>query len=508
MRQFSFFNYVLLFILFLCPNIIYVSGQSVYLKDVTIPEYDSSNSEHFLISSKADWSHINDSDKRFFYVKPDPDYGQRIITANGTESAPRYVSLYNGNNTHPAKLSPEEQASVKLIIDNAHYWVIDRLSSLDYDNENVYCYEIKGNSGNIIFNRIHMSNFYKGIIIRGTASAPYTHDITIQNSRFNNMSPAGIDGDAVAILLMGNYWNTPGTVKNTKILNNEIKNCNDGIMPIKMPQFVGKGNYYVDYPGTIIDGNHIYVDTSVYTDGNGNYDPNGRWAFTENAVDIKGGSNDPDNPMIISNNYFWGYRRTDQHGGGSGSLGTALAAHYYVKNIIIKNNVIFNSNRGIVFAGVEELPAYPTVENAVVAGNILYDIGYNTDGGIGICNLFDNAKTITFEANTIVGKNRGSHWLELFRTEPVKVIYNNIVNAEKEAGTRSDYTSFMGNSFYHTEMRNGSDGYFFKTATEANLDDLIFITDRLTNTPRQIMIPGVVTTKKSPHFKRFTTYLK
>jgi hypothetical protein len=154
------------------------------------------------------------------------------------------------------------------------------------------------------------------------------------------------------------------------------------------------------------------------------------------------------------------------------------------------------------------LPAYPTVENAVVAGNILYDIGYNTDGGIGICNLFDNAKTITFEANTIVGKNRGSHWLELIRTEPVKVIYNNIVNAEKEAGTRSDYTSFMGNSFYHTEMRNGSDGYFYKTATEANLDDLIFITDRLTNTPRQIMIPGVVTTKKSPHFKRFTTYIK
>jgi len=28
-----------------------------------------------------------------------------------------------------------------------------------------------------------------------------------------------------------------------------------------------------DYPGTIVDCNHIYVDSDVYTDGNGNHDP-------------------------------------------------------------------------------------------------------------------------------------------------------------------------------------------------------------------------------------------
>ncbi|RIH62799.1 hypothetical protein D1164_22970, partial [Mariniphaga sediminis] len=38
------------------------------------------------------------------------------------------------------------------------------------------------------------------------------------------------------------------------------------------------------------------------------------------------------------------------NGGGSGSWGPASDGHYHVKNVIIKDNVIFDSNRGICFS--------------------------------------------------------------------------------------------------------------------------------------------------------------
>ena len=180
------------------------TAQSPYTIEVNIPPYDSTDSEHFLIKSKADWSHINDADKRFFYVKPNADYGVVTIRADGTADSKRYISLYNGNDLHPAMLDRSEQANVGFVFDKANYWIVDRMSRLDCGAGGHYCIEIKNKSGHIVLNRLHMSNFYAGIIVRGSASTPYTHDITIQNCRFDPMSPEGIDGDAVAVMLMGN----------------------------------------------------------------------------------------------------------------------------------------------------------------------------------------------------------------------------------------------------------------------------------------------------------------
>lgn len=278
----------------LCLNIFLFTvaaswAQSVFTEDVNLPAYDPSNSEHFIINSESDWSHINDADKRCFYVSPGAGCGTTVISADGRPGARRYISLYNGNDIHPAKLSVSEQANVRLVFNDAHYWVVDRMSSIDYNT--LGCgFILENNSGHIILNRLYLTGFFDGIGITGTNVAPYTADNTIQNCRFDRMTAKGIDGDAVAIILTGGpSWNTPGTIVNTKILNNEIVNCNDGIQTLKMPQFVGNGTYYVDYPGTIIDANHIYVDSEVYTDGKGNFDADGYWALTENGIDLKGG---------------------------------------------------------------------------------------------------------------------------------------------------------------------------------------------------------------------------
>jgi hypothetical protein len=400
-------------------------------------------------------------------------------------------------------LDRSEQANVGFVFYGAHYWIIDRMSRLDYNDANHYCIEIKEGSQHIVLNRFYFSDFYAGIIVRGRSKEPFTSDITIQNSRFDPMSPEGIDGDAVAILLMGHTWNTPGRVLNTHILNNEMRNCNDGIMLIKMPQFVGNGTYWVDYPGTVIDYNHIYVDTTVYTDGNGNHDPNGLWALTENAVDLKGGSDDPANPVVVSNNYFWGYRRTDQHGGGSGSWGTALAAHYHTKNLVIKDNVIFNSNRAIAFSGLEGTPL--TAEDVTISKNIFYDIGYATSGNTGYNIIILDAEDVSFEANTIVDRGKHAYWLEIGGYDGavpkfVNVSCNVVINSAKEVGTRGPYNEVHDNFFYNTEMYYSGDGIYYNKVSDAKMGDLTFVTDLYTNSPDTITLPGVVTTQESPHY--------
>ena len=483
------------------------SAQSPYTVRVDIPSYDPNNREHFLIESKDDWAHINDAGKRFFYVKPNADYGVITISAQGTAESMRYISLYNGNDLHPAMLERSEQANVEFVFNGARYWIVDRMSQLDHGDANHFCIEIKGGSQHIVLNRFYFSNFYAGIIVRGTDEEPFTSDITIQNSRFDPMSPKGIDGDALAILLMRHTWNTPGRVLNTRILNNEMRNCNDGVMLIRMPQFEGNGTYWVDYPGTVIDYNHIYSDTAVYTDGNGNHDPNGKWALTENAVDLKCGSDDPENPVVVSNNFFWGYRRTDQNGGGSGSWGTALAAHYYVKNLVIKNNVIFNSNRGIVSADPSGLDY--SAENVEVSGNILYNNGHPTSGERGIDLLLSETKDITLERNTLVAINKQSHWVEEDASNiNLEISCNVIIDSDTEVGSRSSSTSVHDNTYYDTPLRKSGDGTFFPGVPDAHMADLTFTTDNYTNNRRDITLYGVITTSSSPHAKgcfSFTT---
>lgn len=474
----------------------YAAGhKSVYTIDITIPDYDPGNSEHFLISKVADWAHINDSDKRIFYVLPNSNYGTITITADGTSESKRYISLYNGNDTHPAKLSAEEQANVRLIFRDAHYWVVDRMSSIDHICEG-YCHMVVHHSQNIIFNRLYLTNFYDGIAIKGTSSVPYTADIVIQNSRFDRMTAGGIDDDRVAIILSVENTNTINTIKDTKILNNEIKNCNDGIMPVRVPDL--SGGHEVDYSGTIIDCNDIYVDTAVYTDGSGNHDPNGLYAWTENAIDLKAGSSDPDNPMIITNNHLWGYRQTDKNGGGSGSWAGACNGHYDVKNVIIKNNVVFDSNRGIVFAATEGLPY--SIENATISGNILYDIGHDPAGNVEYANYFYESKNVAFEKNTIVGVNNKSRWFAHDNNEEgLKVSCNVVINSYEMTGTRSHNTTVMNNTFFNTIMQNPGDGKSFPDASSAYMADLTFVTDNYTHSPRDITLPGVLTTPSSPH---------
>ncbi len=474
-----------------------VAAQSSYTKSIAIPEYDATNSEHFLISSSSDWNHINDSDKRFFYVQPNTTLKVVTITADGTESAKRYISLYNGNETHPAKLPVSEQVNVKLIFDAAKHWVIDRMSSINYNGgaTSGFCFVLENGSQNIVLNRLFFANFYEGIVIYGYPSPPYNENITIQNSRFDSMSPEGIDGDAVTIKLVANPWNGNGTTKNIFILNNEIRNCNDGIM---LQSYSINNPPEVSFEGTVIDYNHIYVDSAVYTDGSGNHDENGvNWAWTENALDIKSGSSDSNKPVIISNNYLWGFKRTDTDGGGSGSRGAAITVHYGTKNVNIENNVIFNSNRALSCSDPDK-HTY-SIEDSKVSNNIFYNNGFDPVDFPGYTILFFASKNVLFEKNVIVDNNKKTHWFTLNGDEiALKISCNAILDASSKSGSASATTQIEDNTFYNTTAE-GSEGVGYSTVAEANMDNLTFATDVYTNNQRNITLVGVQTTATSPH---------
>jgi hypothetical protein len=196
--------------------------------------------------------------------------------------------------------------------------------------------------------------------------------------------------------------------------------------------------------------------------------------------------------MVVSNNYFWGYRRTDQNGGGSGSWGTALAVHYHTKNLVIKNNVIFNSNRGLAFSGLEGTPY--TAEDVVIGNNTFYDIGYNTDGKTGYCVIFNDAKDVTFEGNTVVGIGQKSHWVYIGseRDKPsdhINISCNAVINSAIEGGERAlYYTHLQYNYFYNTPKQMGCDGW---GNPDPKMADMTFTTDNYTDNPRQITLSGV-----------------
>ena len=473
---------LLLFNFLVTPGLM---AQDTLTEPVQIPEYDPDNSTHFLISTRDDWSRINDLSLRFFYVEPHSDYGTVFINSSGSDTARRTISLYNGNNDHPAKLDRSEQANVRMVFNNAHYWTVDRMST--FDPGDVTCFMIRNRSTNIILNRLHLSGFRDGVNIRGPSSPPYTENITVQNSRMDRMTPDAIDDDRIAILLSGEVWNHDRTIVNTRIVNNEIRNCNDGVLLASHPE----QGYEVDYRGTTIARNHIYVDQEVYTNGNGVHDPEGRWSWTENAVDLKGGSEDPENPVCVCNNIFWGFRRTDEDGGGSGSSGSAVTGHFYVENVVIRDNLIFNSNRGIVFADPSGLPH--SVENGVISGNILYNIGHSTSGGIEYGNYFYHSKNVDFTGNTMVFNDRQARWISVDNNEEdLDVTSNIIVDAYQQTGRRTATTRFADNIFYITQMTRLNDGIYFNSTETATQRDTTFVTDRFTLHPRNITLPGVI----------------
>jgi len=452
---------------------------SPYLEKITLTQCDTTNPEVQIISSNADWSHINDIDKTIFCVKPG-DYsslGNIKLTTSGTKDKKRYIVLDNGNNIHTGKLNKSELAKVGFVLEDTNYWVIDRMAYWESPST-LNPIQIKNSDYNII-NRYFMDNVGNGIYLY-----PGSDNNTIQNCRIQR--DITIITDRAAIGLFNNKQSNI-SITNTKIINNEIKNFGDGVQAIRYPE----SSRNLNYEGTIIAGNQIFINNEIYTDCNGHHDINGLCAYAENAIDLKSGSSDFNNPIIISNNTFFGYRKSDTTNSELDDAGVAIVIHFGVHNLNINSNFILDSDWGIV-ASVAIDGQY-SLSDANITNNILKDIHTislrfdDTNNVLISKNILENMKKTNIPGSDIwglFGQNR-----KLSIVDNIFYQLDNKASYFKYPGT----VKFNHNTFYKAKTGNITDPNKITTIDiTSHLKDKNITIDKFTVQPLTMDIQTVL----------------
>lgn len=434
-----------------------------YLEAVNLPKCNVKNPEVQFIKSNADWKMINSSSKRVFCVSPG-DYrgaGTITLTASGTADARRYIILNNGNNAHPASLPETQQANVQIDLVGANYWVVDRISTLHPTQ--IRAVSLRGNSTHNIMNRMNIRYFNKNAFAISNGS----HYNTIQKCRIADQVLYWRKKDGVGIVTYNAAkWDDPTYVFNTKIIQNEFVNVSDSVqLPMMFKDYENSIQADTGYNGTIIDSNQMHLTPDIYTDGHGHPDPNGEYVYAENAIDIKKGSDDANNKVIITNNIMWGYRESDKTGSSLGDPGTALVVHYGTDNTVIDNNYIFDSNRGINIGDARG--SDHAFADSSVSHNILRDI---RDFGLVIW----SSRNITIDGNSIEG---ATHWGSFTALTNSTFTDTEIINSGDMSGSLGSGTTASSTKYY-TSLLN------------TNKTDLTLRIDNYSTKPRDIILHG------------------
>ncbi len=454
------------------------STSSKYLEPITLPACDANNPEVQFIKSNADWSTINSNNKRIFCVSPG-DYtalNNINLNASGTADKKRYIILNNGNDTHPGKLNKSQLANYALQFNSgASYWIVDRFSSFDKPLKR----QIKflGGATHNIINRAFTSNIDNAIYITHQA-----HNNTIQNSRIQDQSDAGKASDSDGIVIMG--WNLYDVeILNVKIINNEFKNYNHHIQFVRFDN--PDGNFQnANYAGAIIDSNNFYNDTSIRTDCAGNLDPNGNCDRAETILGFKAGSDDINNPIIVSNNHFSGTRWGDKYN-PDGSLSNrstsmgCLIAYIGVKNLKILDNVFFDAANAIKLA--DRYSFSWGTQNTEVKRNLFYDIGSFTGRSNVPAFWMNQGKDLVASENVFIN-GRESYAYFIYNGSNIYFGNNDIINPGAALVDISNGT-----------LLGIDTNRIYASSAEAGYNkDYIFTMDKFTNNPRVINLPNAM----------------
>ena len=481
----------LLSIVFIFNNFAFAANS--YLEPVKIPAYDSSNPSHLLITlANGKWTsaNLNSSTYKHFYVEAGY-YGSSTmtLTADGTANDRRSISLYNENDIHPAALPDALQANVRIVFNNASYWDIDRMSNID-DTTSDYDWFYNGSSYNTL-NRHHLKNYYYGIIITNGC-----HYNTIQDSYINHMTHAGRVSDNVGIALHNKYANNV-TITGTKIINNDIRNANDGVQLVRNSH-TSTNVYYDD---TIIDSNNMWYDSDVYTNNDystNGYNSNGQYQVGEQpGIDFKVGASSADHTILFTNNRVWGARDGDDtagQGNGSGIVMHSGGAYINIENNIIFDSYMIGGGNGLGGGG-----SYSS-QNISHKNNIYYDIGNVNPKGVTIdAQYFYNANTIQMENNTYVNLNTTSSY-HRYENSSGTMKWNNNLMINVSGGTSGNNgAEVTGNYYYNTHSKFPKTGTEFIETTPV-MGNYNFTYERFTASPKNKILMGVISTSSSPHY--------
>jgi hypothetical protein len=276
-------------------------------------------------------------------------------------------------------------------------------------------YTIQGGNGNVIYqgrNHVIHSCLFEKVVKGGYLRIVDSENNVVQNSVFNGkFTERGQDFGGVKLdASEGN------ACRNNQILSNEFINIDGVAMDFQHPCEVGWGGtpYNGILNGTFIANNDIYLDQD-YQPCYVNNKLVEQCACAEDGMDIKNGSNDPEEPVVIQANRIFNYRVADQCCGGTGGTGPGILIHQNAKNIVVKDNIIFNTTAGVkVEYGNKYKGCYLSnnqtlVTNIVITNNFIANLhqeSFDTQAEISGVGIYNRAEKMSAYYNTILNAPR------------------------------------------------------------------------------------------------------
>jgi len=399
-----------------------------------------------IVSTSTPWSSIKWSSNTICIEAGDhTSKGALTISFSGTSSNYKVLRYYRANDTddEPWHQSSANQAKITRIkFLDARYWIVHRLvfdPNYATDSNAIWLSDNVTRSDHIIINRVLAQHGKTQVYVEGA------NDSVIQNSvlRDSIKSPR-VDSNGIALgNLPQNIW----------AVNNEIYR-------------IYSHGFYInpnsESPGTVIENNDIYVDSSQWTDCLGNYTPNNPdspCSASEAAASFKSGGTAAA-PVRFTHNRTWGHRHTDLNvccaGGGGGQI-ISLSDGYPVLNafssyVLIQNNIITDGQQGI------QTPREGPHHHSII-GNIIYRINnyyaaFGTSGSAALSSLghWDNTEVYL---NTII--DSGS-WADIGGgNENLDVKCNAVLGSGQNtggipgAGSVVNYNAFIGTNKFTTD---------------------------------------------------------
>lgn len=462
-----------------------------YTVPVNLPNCDAADA--VVIDSMDKLKLLSDKNIRVFCFAPG-DYRsasvQEITGVSGRASKPRVIRMLGSDFDAPSAFARAPLDKIPLLpplyFRDAEHWIIDSVAFIDID-------EAKGvfpmrffASSDVVMNRLRVESNRHGIEFHHLS-----HDITLQNSLIGDMDMDPKEGnDAVCVAFEGRYTDKgqdaeSAVIHNVRVVANEIYNCNDGVQLI----WNEDATHWPDFSDTLIAANDIYIDQRRLTDCKGNLDPNGSCACTENAVDIKAGAKFASKPVVIRNNRFYGWRKTDSIcNPDAQSWGTAISVHFVAsQNLRIEQNLFWD-----VVSGVSLVKKTKAVE---VVDNLFHTVPKAGPGnGIAIIS-YETVSDVNIARNRIVDANG---WLSVLSKQTT--LSCNVVNQSGAAigGLSGDSFADRNSYYQHGEPLFKSAGDVKKDGSAANDAELCTVIRPLSN-PGSVCLPMAVSTPSSPH---------
>ncbi|MBW2456616.1 MAG: hypothetical protein JRI68_19010, partial [Deltaproteobacteria bacterium] len=282
------------------------------------------------------------------------------------------------------------------------------------------------------------------------------------------------------ILLSGENDGNPAQVLGTRIVNNEIVDFTDSIQLYRP----NNATHAIDFGGTIIDENDLYLTDAIYSDCNGNLEPQGDCACAENAVDIKSAGTGSNNIVQVSNNRMWGFKDTDTACGGTGSWGPAAVIHQGSEYSLFQANKIWSCARGLSFTSSR----HSVIDNVIYAiDNPYADQGYGLVLNGSSSEAYRNIIIDVRNWSTVTGADTD------FRC-------NALLDAGNPGGTPGAGITADYNWYFNAGQLAlpGDHDIVAAQASDAFHEDLCFWARRWTG-PEQICIPRGAISGSSPH---------